>query len=1123
MSVEKTERTHDEFPQPNFLFKEQPVYKMGRRQYNNSIERTPARVYGLCCYRRAVAILTIVASACGPKATYIDNANKAEQKPPQSKSPTQSETKPTHTHQGKNTAASVPLTRHLEFPELRMTALGALPMGAKTMEGEPTGNVTVTNRGRTICLAGNNLRGLRLAKPYALSASTVLEFEYRSNGGPAKVHAIGLDNQTGAVPAADRGYQILGTQTSSYRDTHQEYKQSGAFQRYQIPVAELRSAGLEHASYVFLVNRTDRGIQDSACFRNIRLREPLPIKAKHLVAHPPQDAKPPDETRPDALSFCVSGKTGSAVSLTPAYQVTPRTVIEFDVASVGQETITGRLGFHTALEETPHAARTVTFDHPVGDPFQRQKVAMGKMIPKSDHRAFPNLFFFGDSKASPNSKLCFKNVEIYEAVSRPIDFSASPILPYAPYPELGDKDGSATTQLGGRAICLRGNSWKALKLLDSYEVTSQTFMEFDFKSDGATAEINGVGLDTQTQKIPPKGRTIQVAGSQALATSLKGHSGYSMSGRYQRFRIPIGQSYASQDIKVFDHIYFVNDGDLGQKTSVCYRDVRLFEQGTPNYPDTIDTLTVNFRTGSHQFAGTDHRHDLRVCLNNNFCRRLSLPQMEAWRNRGDARKGEFDPVKEPVTGFQPGKVGVYHFKNLGLPRSAVDRVEIRSTNGTNALNAACIQLSFDGQPVYCSKTMESIWFGSDQNEHQRWRDPQGLQTTCNSCSDTPISHGPMLGAVDTQVARIWLRTDSTRRVTIRTSKSPDLKHSQAVASSYPSPNDDFTTVLEVPASPDPNQEIYYGIAIDGKLHGPTRSLPRAPRKGGMVNRFAFGSCSRFPEQPIFDAVAAYKPDLFIFGGDNHYADSSNIEALRWFYRRSRDMKEQANVMENTPTLAIWDDHDFLGDNTTGLTPGRNKTLRVFREYWANRTYGGTTAKGVFGVHRWGDVEFFLLDNRYHQGVTPGSMFGPEQRTWLLSALRASKATFKFLVTGVVWSRDHDWDKLGLEADRNAVLEAVAQVPGVVVLSGDIHRTQITQIPKSRSYRVLELTSSGLANFHSTCPAPARQEEIYCTDKDSFIGVEVDTTRPDPELRVHVFDIHGDVLHTNTFRHSEFVP
>lgn len=51
--------------------------------------------------------------------------------------------------------------------------------------------------------------------------------------------------------------------------------------------------------------------------------------------------------------------------------------------------------------------------------------------------------------------------------------------------------------------------------------------------------------------------------------------------------------------------------------------------------------------------------------------------------------------------------------------------------------------------------------------------------------------------------------------------------------------------------------------------------------GLALERIAFASCARQGQaQPVWDAVLARDPDLFILAGDNVYADTTDERALR---------------------------------------------------------------------------------------------------------------------------------------------------------------------------------------------------------------------------------------------------
>ena len=53
-----------------------------------------------------------------------------------------------------------------------------------------------------------------------------------------------------------------------------------------------------------------------------------------------------------------------------------------------------------------------------------------------------------------------------------------------------------------------------------------------------------------------------------------------------------------------------------------------------------------------------------------------------------------------------------------------------------------------------------------------------------------------------------------------------------------------------------------------------------------LSRISFGSCAKQDKpQPIWDAVVAGKPELFIFLGDNIYGDSADMNVLQAKYEQ----------------------------------------------------------------------------------------------------------------------------------------------------------------------------------------------------------------------------------------------
>jgi alkaline phosphatase D len=507
----------------------------------------------------------------------------------------------------------------------------------------------------------------------------------------------------------------------------------------------------------------------------------------------------------------------------------------------------------------------------------------------------------------------------------------------------------------------------------------------------------------------------------------------------------------------------------------------------PTPAAVVQTVSVTLVTADVAFAGTDD-NQLWLCLTETDCFRLNVADVN------DQERGATDR---------------YHFEGLSLDRAAIDRVELRSENGEDRWEPACLAVQLDGLPSHC-RQFSGEQFGIEDDELQSWMDPAGLTLSCTACDPEPLTHGPMLGPSEPDAVRVWARTDATRLVGLRLDADADLSDAPVVAWAYPSATNDYAVALTGPLLL-PDTTYHYGLEVDGVLQaGPTpvrtAPLPAAPEP----LRFAYGSCSKFDEQPIFDTIAAEEPDLFLFVGDNHYGNTDVVDALRWNYRHMRAIPPRRNLIGRTPTLATWDDHDFTGNNTDATEPGRGDALRVFGEYWANPSAGTPATPGTFFAHQHGAVDFFFVDDRYHRGLDD-SILGAPQQQWLIDQLLDSTATFKFVVCGSRWTAEGSNDSwASFLEQRDVIFDALADagVTGVVLLSGDIHRSDLRWIDRPGAYALPELTSSPLANLSGACSPDA--EQVGCYSGISFVLVDVDPSAPDPTLSAVVLDEAGDV-------------
>ena len=522
------------------------------------------------------------------------------------------------------------------------------------------------------------------------------------------------------------------------------------------------------------------------------------------------------------------------------------------------------------------------------------------------------------------------------------------------------------------------------------------------------------------------------------------------------------------------------------------------DPGPPAFPATVGVVHVTVRTGSGATDGTDDGAE--ACLSETDCFSFNKPD---WDD------------------LEPGMVDTQVAEGVGRSRADFDRFTVRTRAGGNRWVPTCFSVRLDGEPVYCSEPTD-LHIGTDGDELPEWTDPAGLTAQCTTCFDQPLTHGPVVGATTSESATIWLRTDATRQVKLRVARSTDaLLEADPVAYRYPSAATDFTEHIEV-FGLSPGTTWHYDLELQGVRYGPWSLTTPPPDTGPTRLRLAFGSCAKTDEQPIFAQVAALDPDVFLFIGDNHYANSSDLGALRQHYRHARSRPLRSDLLGRRTILATWDDHDYTGNNTDGTAAGKDVALRVFQEYQANGTYGTAATPGVFSAHRWGDVALFLLDDRYWRGLDD-SILGDAQEAWLLDALEASDATFKLLASGSQWTSDGSSDSwAAFPTARERFLRGLVerQVEGVVLLSGDVHRSELRLLPGvDGGYPLPELTSSPLANSNSGCSADAELRACY-DDGTSFIVVDIDTSVADPGLQARMIDDSGAELAAWTLLRSD---
>jgi len=254
-------------------------------------------------------------------------------------------------------------------------------------------------------------------------------------------------------------------------------------------------------------------------------------------------------------------------------------------------------------------------------------------------------------------------------------------------------------------------------------------------------------------------------------------------------------------------------------------------------------------------------------------------------------------------------------------------------------------------------------------------------------------------------------------------------------------------------------------------------------------------------------LANARPDMQLIIGDNVYADSTEYNHLWDAYTLERvNNTPFSEAVRTIPTYAVWDDHDYGPNNSDRTAKGKEHSLRVFNEVFANPPRpGDDKTPGIFTTFTWGGVDFFLLDGRYHRSPniskdTPEKVFlGEEQMAWLVKSLKASKAPFKVLVCGSTWmaSGSDGWRLFDHERRRLWKQIVEHNIGGVVHVAGDVHRCDIQWHPPEvgRAYFMPEIISSGLGSHGRY-------------DRMGFAVADFDLTQADPVMTARVFDGTG---------------
>ena len=388
-----------------------------------------------------------------------------------------------------------------------------------------------------------------------------------------------------------------------------------------------------------------------------------------------------------------------------------------------------------------------------------------------------------------------------------------------------------------------------------------------------------------------------------------------------------------------------------------------------------------------------------------------------------------------------------------------------------------------------------------------------LFLTCLGNAAPYLELGPMLGHVGPDSARIWLKASGAGTASVLVGESADLSDaSRHGAAELADAHQFMATVAAEKLAP--STRYFYAISLDGKTVTPRPypSFTTAPPVGSAGRqRIAFSSClGRKGSQ----AAAAWAQmdagsdaDLILLLGDNHYADTTARAPQSAAYFSHRSVPGFRAVTSRVPTYHIWDDHDYGPNDSDSTAGGKEISLATFKDFCPNPSYGEDDNPGIYFTFSRGEIDFFMLDVRYHRSpdkmIDDGTktMLGRQQLDWLKRRLKASTAKVKIIASGSelqLNSHTDSWTSYPRERAEIASFIENENIEGILLVSGDRHFVGGYQI----GGKLIEVTSGplGSKNFPSkNLPdmfLNQSEGKLYCV-------FDIDTTKPQPRVVVEV--------------------
>jgi len=165
--------------------------------------------------------------------------------------------------------------------------------------------------------------------------------------------------------------------------------------------------------------------------------------------------------------------------------------------------------------------------------------------------------------------------------------------------------------------------------------------------------------------------------------------------------------------------------------------------------------------------------------------------------------------------------------------------------------------------------------------------------------------------------------------------------------------------------------FFIGTTLTACVKNPTTATDQQ----ASLQVIALGSCNKeYKDQSFWPRIAEQNPDLWLWLGDNIYADTEDMAVMKAKYQRQKQNPHYQAFIQQVPVIGIWDDHDF-GQNDGNRTYPKKEQAKLALLDFLDGPADATVRShpGIYQSHTFGappqQIKIMLLDTRPFQAVS----------------------------------------------------------------------------------------------------------------------------------------------------------